>query len=78
MALNINNFSIEDAKRIAQSAAGQQLFSLLHAQNPQQLNSLMEQASSGNIEQLKKSLGSFLSSQEAQKLLKQLESESHE
>ena len=53
MEQNISNFSIEEAKRMAQSKAGKQLLSILQAQNPKKMQAAMKQASSGDIEQLK-------------------------
>ena len=78
MSHNFDHLSMEDAKRLAQSDAGQKLISLLQSQNPQQLNAAMNQASSGDYEQLKKTLGAFMSSPEAQALLKQLENRQSE
>ena len=78
MEQNISNFSIEEAKRMAQSKAGKQLIALLQAQNPQKMQSAMNQASSGDIEQLKETLGAFMATPEVQSLLKQLENRSNE
>ena len=77
MSQKFDNLSMEDAKRLAQTAAGQKLLSLLQAQSPRQLQTAMQQASSGDYEQLKKTLGAFMASPEAQALLKQLEKNSH-
>lgn len=78
MSHNFGNLSMEDAKHLAQTQAGQKLISLLQSQNPQQLQTAMAQASTGDYEQLKKTLGSFMASPEAQALLKQLENHRHE
>ena len=78
MEQNISNFSIEEAKRMAQSAAGKQLLSILQAQKPQKMQAAMKQASSGDIEQLKETLGAFMATPEVQSLLKQLENRSNE
>lgn len=78
MEQNISNFSIEEAKRMAQSKAGKQLIALLQAQNPQKMQSAMNQASSGDIEQLKQTLSAFIAAPEVQSLLKQLENRSNE
>ena len=75
MAQNNNRFSMEDAKRLAQTEAGQKLLSLLQAQPSQQLQKAMNQASSGDYDQLRKTLGAFMESPEAQALLKQLENQ---
>lgn len=78
MEQNISNFSIEEAKRMVQSKAGKQLLSILQAQNPQKMQAAMKQASSGDIEQLKETLGAFMATPEVQSLLKQLENRSNE
>ena len=78
MAQKFDNFSIEDAKRLAQTETGQKLVALLQSQNKQQLQTAMNQASSGDYEQLKKTLGTFMASPEAQALLRQLENSQHE
>lgn len=78
MSQNFSNISMAEAKRLAQTEAGQQLLSLLQSQNPQQLQTAMAQASSGDYEQLKKTLGAFMASPEAQTLLKKLEKNPHE
>lgn len=78
MAQKFDNFSIEDAKRLAQTETGQKLVALLQSQNKQQLQTALNQASSGDYEQLKKALGTFMASPEAQALLRQLENSQHE
>ena len=78
MAQNNQHFSIEDAKRIAGTEACQKLLSLLKSQDPQRLQAAMKQATSGDFEQLKQTLGAFVASPEAQSLLKQMENRSHE
>lgn len=73
MEQNFGNFSIEEAKQLAQSKVGQQLISLFHAQDPQKMQVAMKLASTGDIEQLKNTLSAFMATPEAQALLKQLE-----
>lgn len=73
MNQNNRNFSIEDAKRLAESEEGKKLYSLLQSQEPNKLRMAMQQATAGDFEQLKKTLGTFMASQEAQSLLKQME-----
>ena len=77
MVQNNHQFSMEEAKRLAQTEAGKKLITLLQSQNSPQLQSAMHEAQSGDYTQLKKALGAFMSSPEAQSLLKQLEN-SHE
>ena len=78
MAQNNHHFSIEDAQRLAQTEAGQKLINLLQSQNAPQLQAAMQQASSGDYDQLKKTLGILMASPEARALLKQLENNRHE
>ena len=78
MARSFDKLSIEEAKRLAQTEPGQKLIALLQSQNPQQLQSAMSQASSGDYLQLQQTLASFIRSPEAQALLKQLENGKHE
>ena len=59
--------------KIAQSPAGQQLLTMLKAENPNELNSIAAAASSGNLEDAKQKLSTILNSKEARELLKQLE-----
>ena len=78
MTQNNHHFSMEDAKRLAQTDAGQKLVALLQSQNSPQLQAAIQQASTGNYEQLKKTLGTLMASPEAQTLLKQLENSKYE
>lgn len=66
------NFSMEDARRIAQSAAGQQLLDLLKQSDSAQLQNAAQQAASGNYEAAKQALTPLLNSPQVQALLKQL------
>ncbi len=67
-----DNFSMQEAMRLAKSDAGQQLMALLQAQNADALSTAMKQAGSGDYTQLKQTLAPLLASPEAQKLLNQL------
>lgn len=78
MAQNFDHFSMENAKRLAQSEPGQKLLAMLQAQDSRTLQTAMSQATSGNYEQLKKTLGALMASPEAQALLNQLENQQHE
>ena len=62
------DFSAEDVKKFAQSAAGQQLMALLQ----QQEGEAVRQAQAGNYETAMDRLAGFLESPEAKKLLKDL------
>ena len=54
------NFSMEEAKKLAQSEAGQKLYSALQQSHGAQLRSAMEQASAGNYTEVKKALSELL------------------
>lgn len=68
MDQNLQNFSMEDAQRLAGSPAAQQLFAMLQAKNPEAVN----QAAAGNYEKLQQDLGSLLRDPDIQALLRQL------
>lgn len=58
--------------QLAQSPAGQQLISALQQSQGSQLNAAMAKAAMGDYSQAKKAITDFLSTPEAQALLKQL------
>ena len=62
MQKNSDNFSMQDALRLAQSEKGQQLFAMLKAQNGDAMNKAMEQAATGNYDQVKDTLSALLAS----------------
>ena len=72
MQKNSQDFSMEEALRLAKSPAGQQLLALLKQSDPQTLQQAVQQANSGNYTQAKASLQEILASPEAQALLQQL------
>ena len=72
MQKNSDNFSMQEAMRLAKSDAGQQLLAMLQAQNSDSLKQAMSQASKGEYDKLKQTLAPLLASAEAQKLLAQL------
>ena len=78
MAQNFDHISMEDAQRLAKLEPGRKLIALLQNQDSRQLQKAMQQASSGDYEQMKKTLSAFMASPEAQSLLKQLEKQEHE
>lgn len=63
------NYSMEDLKRMAQSEAGQQLFSLLQQTQGEKLQSAMDYAAAGDYRQVKEALSAFMESPEAKALL---------
>lgn len=59
--------------KLAQSPTGQQLFSLIQKNSQGELEQAMKKANSGDYNGAKEALSSLLSTPEAQKLIKQLE-----
>lgn len=67
-----DNFSIEDAMRLATSPAGKQLLNVLQQADPDTLNKAKTQASSGDYSQMAQTLAPLLASEEVRKLMQQL------
>ena len=72
MQKNSGNFSMQEAMKLAQSPAGQQLLALLRDSDKAQLQTAADQAAAGNYEDVQKALAPLLRSPEVQALLKQL------
>lgn len=72
MEKNYQDFSMQEAMRLASSPAGRQLLALLRQSDSAQLNQAMSQAAAGDYSEVQKTMSSMLSSPEAQALLKQL------
>lgn len=66
------NFSMDDAKKIASTPAGKQLISMIKQADKQCLQSALEDAKSGNYESMRQKLEPLLASPEIQELLRQL------
>jgi hypothetical protein len=73
MQKNSQNFSMQEALRLANSDAGQQLLALLKQTPDPGLRQALNYAATGDYERIKESLSSVLASQEVQNLLKELE-----
>ena len=72
MQKNSENFSIQDAMRLASTPAGQELLSLLRQSDSAQLQQAAQLASAGNYTQAQQLLSGFLRDPEVQQLLFQL------
>jgi len=72
MQKNSQDFSMQEALRLAKTPAGQQLLAMLQQADPQALQKAMQQATSGNYREASKSLNTLLSTPEAQSLMKEL------
>jgi hypothetical protein len=77
MRKNSNDFSMQEAMRLAQSETGQQLIAALRAQNTDAVSQAMEQAAAGDMEKARQSMSSLLASPQIQALLEQLRRDSH-
>lgn len=64
--------AMQDAIRLAQSPAGQQLLAMLQRSNGPQLRQAMAKAAAGEYEQAKLALSSLMDTPEAKQLLEQL------
>ena len=62
------NFSMADAMKMAQSDAGKELFALLQNTQGDRLRTAMDQAASGDMEQVKKTVQEIMASSQAQEL----------
>ncbi len=67
-----HNASLKKAMELAQSDAGQQLYTMLQQQGGGSFQEAMNQAASGNYEQAKKAISGLLATPEAQALLKKM------
>lgn len=72
MQKNSNNFSMQEAMRVASSPAAQQLLTLLKQADPATLQKAMQQASSGDYSQISQTLAPLLASEDVKKLLQQM------
>ena len=72
MQKNSDNFSMQEALRLAKSPAGQQLLALLQQSDPETLNKAMQQASTGDYSQIRQTLAPLLASEDVQKFLQQM------
>ena len=67
-----NNDAIQQALKMANSPAGQQLLQMLRAKGGDGLNRAMQQASSGNYEEAKKLLNQMMQDPQTRELLNRM------
>lgn len=72
MQKNFDNFSMQEAMRLANTPAGQQLLAMLQQSDNEALQKIMDQISTGNYANAQQALSGLLSSPEARQLMKQL------
>ena len=73
MQKNSQNFSMQEALRLANSDAGQRLLAALKQSNDPRVQQAMHHAASGDYQKVKDNLSSILASPEVRKLLAELE-----
>ncbi len=73
----MNDFSLQQAMRMAQSDAGKQLFSLLQSTQADTLQTAMEQAKSGNYAEVKKTLEILMQSKQAKELMEKMQGDNN-
>lgn len=72
MQKNSQDFSMQEALRLAKSPAGQRLLAMLRQNDNGQLQQAMAQANAGDYTKAGQTINSLLTSPEAQRLLKEL------
>lgn len=72
---NFGAADMEKAMKLAQSDAGKQLIAMLNASNGKQLQDAMNCASAGDIASARDILQQLMASEQAQRLLQQLQGE---
>ena len=72
MTKKSQDFSIQEAKRLAKTPEGQKLMSMLQQTDGNKLQQAMEQATAGNYKEAGAILQGLLSSPEAQQLIQQM------
>ena len=77
MEKKYEDFSMQEAMRLAQSDAGQQLLQLLQHNHGNAAQVALNRAKDGDMQQAKQALQAFLSDPKAQALLRQLKEDGH-
>lgn len=73
MHSNRDSFSMEDAMRLAESPAGQQLIALLRSAGGSSVEQARQAAAKGDYETAKANISKLLRSEDVQRLLKEME-----
>lgn len=72
MEKNFQDFSMQEALRLAQTPAGQRLLAMLQQQYGEQLRQVINQAAAGHYEEVQRKMTDLLSNPDAQSLLNQM------
>ena len=73
MQKNSQNFSMQDALRLAKSDAGQRLLAILKQSDGQQLEKARESAATGDYSSAMQALSTLLEREDVRRILTQLE-----
>lgn len=71
------DFSVQEAMRLAKTPAGQQLLAILKQEKGDKLQAIIRLAQEGNMRAAGNALQDVLSSQSAQALIKEMEDDRH-
>lgn len=77
MDKNFDQISPEQLRQIASTPAAQALMAMLQDKHSGAVDSAVQAAQSGDLQQAQKALAAFLKDPKAQKLLRQLQENSH-
>ena len=72
MQKNSEDFSMQEALRLAKSPAGQQLLAMLRQADTGQIQQAMDQANAGDLKSARKTLNNLLADPEIRKMLGKL------
>ena len=72
MQKNSEDFSMQEALRLAQSPVGQQLLAMLRRSDSGQIQQAMDQANAGDLESARKTIASLLTDPQIRKMLGQI------
>ena len=77
MEKKIDDFSMREAMRLANTDAGKALMRMLQQQHGDTLQSVMDSAKAGDMDQAKRSLAAFLEDPNTKALLQKMQEEKH-
>lgn len=73
MQKNFEEFSMQDAMRLANTDIGKQLITMFKNQHSDQVHTVMDSMAKGDMERTKQALAAFMADPRTQALLSQLE-----
>ena len=72
MEKKFDDFSMQEAKRLANTPTGQQLISLMKQTDPEAVQKALAQAAAGDLSQIQQTLAPLMASPEVKALLKKM------